>query len=84
MNDRTSTSEGSKNGLILGGYFTSMQDEDAKKRHLEKLDVTGGIDPYETKKKEWKDDVDLWPSITHINFAIICWRLLVRTMGMTF
>lgn len=71
MNERTSTSEGSKKKrLVLGGYFASMQDEDAKKRYLEKLNATGGIDPYETEKKEWKDDVDLWPSITHINLAM--------------
>ena len=71
MNERTSTSEGSKKRrLVLGGYFASMQNEDAKKRYLEKLNVIGGLDPYETEKKEWKDDVDFWPSITHINLAI--------------
>ena len=71
MNERTSTCEGSKKKrLVLGGYFASMQDEDAKKRYLKRLNVTGGIDPYKTEKKEWKDDVDLWPSITHINLAM--------------
>ena len=59
-----------KKRLVLGGYFASMQDNDAKKRYLEKLKFTGGIDPYETEKKEWTDDVDLWPSITHINLAM--------------
>ena len=60
----------SKKRLVLGGYFASMQDNDAKKRYLEKLKFTGGIDPYETGRKEWTDDVDLWPSITHINLAM--------------
>ena len=60
----------SKERLVLGGYFASMQDNDAKKRFLEKLKFTGGIDPYETGRKEWTDDVDLWPSITHINLAM--------------
>ena len=44
------------------------QDEDAKKRYLEKLNVTDGIDPCETE--EWKDDVDLWPNMTHINLVM--------------
>ena len=60
MNERTSTSEGSKKKrLVLGGYFASMQDENAKKRYLKNLNGTGGIDPYETGKKEWKDVVDV-------------------------
>ena len=72
MNERTSTSEGSKKKrLVLGGYYASMQDEDAKKRYLEKLNVTDGINPYETREwNKWKDDGDLWPSITHFNLAM--------------
>ena len=58
-----------KKRLVLDSYFASIQDKDAKKRYLKKLNVTGGTDPYETKKV-WKDDVDLWPSITHINLAM--------------
>ena len=60
----------SKERLVFGGYFASMQDNDAKKRYLEKLKFTGGIDPYEIGRKEWTDDVDLWASITHINLAM--------------
>ena len=46
MNERMSTSEGSKKKRpVLGGYFASMQDKDAKKRYLEKMNVTSGIDP---------------------------------------
>ena len=48
-----STSEGSKKmRLALGSYFASMQDKDTKKRYLEKLNISGGIDPYKTEKKE--------------------------------
>ena len=46
MNERMSTREGSKiKRPVLGGYIALMQDKDAKKRYLEKLNVTGGIDP---------------------------------------
>ena len=47
-----------------------MKDEDAKKRYLHKLQVIGGLDPYETEKNEWEDDVDLWPSITYVNLGM--------------
>ena len=60
----------SRKRLLLNGYFSSMRDQDAKKRYLHKLSFIGGLDPYETERKEWKDDVDLWPSITHINLGM--------------
>ena len=56
--------------MVRASYFATMQDKDAKKRYRKNLDITGGIDPYETKKKECKNDVDLWISITHINLAM--------------
>ena len=59
-----------KKRLLLGGYFSSMRDQDAKKRYLDKLRVIGGVDPYETEKKDWKDEVDMWPSITHVNLGM--------------
>ena len=62
--------ENKKKRLLLGGYFSSIKDQDAKRRYLDKLRVIGGVDPYETEKKEWKDDVDLWPSITHVNLGM--------------
>ena len=43
----------------MDGYVSSMKDQDAKRRYLDKLRVIGGLDPYETERKEWKDDVDL-------------------------
>jgi len=54
-----------KRKCYLEGYRSSIQDEGSKKRYLDKLKLIGGLDPYETDKKEWKDDVDLWPCITH-------------------
>ena len=59
-----------KKKLLLGGYFSAMKDEVAKKRYLDKLQVVGGLDPYETGKNECEDDVDLWPSITYVNLGM--------------
>ena len=75
-----------KTKLLLGGYFSSMKDQDAKERYMDKLHCIGGLDPYEMERKEWKDDVDLWPSITHVNLGYVpaChsksiqWRRLVE------
>ena len=63
-------SETVKKRLLLGGYFGSLQDAGGKKRYLEKLELLGGFDPYETGKSEWQDDVDLWPSISHIHLGM--------------
>ena len=41
-----------------------MKDQDAKKRYMDKLHCIGGLNPYKTERKEWKDDIDLWPSVT--------------------
>lgn len=59
-----------KKKLLLGGYFVSLQDTDGRRRYLEKLSVLNGFDPYESEKSEWQDDIDLWPSITHIHLAM--------------
>ena len=55
---------------FVEGYLSSIQDQDAKKRYLDKLDAICGLDPYETEKKQWKDDIDLWPSITHVHIGM--------------
>ena len=59
-----------KKRLLLGGYLSSMKQTDSKSRYLEKLHIIDGLDPYETERKEWNDDVDLWPSITHVNLGM--------------
>lgn len=59
-----------KRKLLLSGYLSSVKDTDARKRYLAKLSIIGGIDPYETERKQWKDDVDMWPSITHVNVGM--------------
>ena len=62
--------ETAKKRVLLGGYFASLQDANGRTRYLEKLKLLGGFDPYETEKSEWQDDVDLWPSITHIHLGM--------------
>ena len=52
-----------KKRLLLGGYLSSMKDHEAKKRDLDKLHIIGGLNPYETERKEWKDNVDLCPIV---------------------
>ena len=56
--------------LLLGGYFSSLKDKSAKKRYTDKLRFINGIDPYETERKDWKDDVELWPAVTHVNLGM--------------
>ncbi len=60
----------SKKKRLLGGYFESMRDSDGKARYIEKLSLLGGFDPHESERSQWLDDVDLWPSITHIHLAM--------------
>ena len=60
----------SKKRLLLGGYFSALKDKNAKKSNLDKLRVVNGLDPYETERKEWKDNIDLWPSITQVNLGM--------------
>ena len=42
---------------FLRGYCDSLTSDASKRRHIDKLKL---VDPYEVKKNEWKDDVDLW------------------------
>ena len=52
--------------LMLGGYFSTLKESEAKKRYISKLSVIGD----ESERKEWQDDVDLWPSITYIHLGM--------------
>ena len=60
----------SKKRLFLPGYQSSLENDDARKRYTDKLAVIGGVDPYDTDRKEWFDDVDLWPSVTCVHIAM--------------
>ena len=53
---------------LLGGYFSSKKDQDAKRRYLDKLCAIGGLDPNEMERKEWKDNAELWPRLTHVKY----------------
>lgn len=52
---------------FLPGYFKSLSSEASKERYREKLKLLDGMDPYEVEKKDWKDDLDLWPAVTHVH-----------------
>lgn len=56
--------------LFLPGYFLSLQDADGKQRYLEKLREIDGVDPYETVRNKWNDDIDLWPSVTSVHIGM--------------
>ena len=59
-----------KRRLMLGGYFSSLTDSDGKKRYLDKMSAIKGFDPYESERKDWQDDVDLWPGITYVHLGM--------------
>ena len=54
---------------LLPGYLSAMEDVEGKKRYLEKIRVIGGLNPYETPRRDWQDDVDLWPSVSSVHIA---------------
>ena len=55
---------------LLSGYFESMKDTACKERYREKLDLAGGVDPYELPLNAWEDDVELWPSLSYIHVGM--------------
>ena len=60
----------SKTRPFLAGYLSSLENDESKKRYREKLATIGGLDPYETSRSDWLDDVDMWPSVTSIHIAM--------------
>ena len=42
---------------LVPGHSSTIADA-ASKRYTEKLELVGGIDPYEVAKGDWQDDVD--------------------------
>ena len=55
---------------MLVGYLAQLQDAKGRERYLEKLAVIGGVDLYEIPRKDWTDDVDLWPAITYVHVGM--------------
>ena len=55
---------------FLPNYFNSLASDTAKRRYMDKLKLAEGADPYEVPKNEWKDDIDLWPAITHVHVCV--------------
>lgn len=59
---------------LLPGYRDSLSSIESRKRYSDKIKLADGIDPYEVKKNEWQDDVDLWPGISHVH---VCMYLIL-------
>ena len=55
---------------MLPGYFESMQVVACQERYRQKLEFTGGVDPYELPLSEWVDYVELWPSLSYIHVGM--------------
>ena len=51
---------------LLPGYKDTLADPNSKHRYQEKLKLINDIDPYETLREDWTDDVDLWPCTSYI------------------
>ena len=66
MSTKTST----KKACFLPEYLNSLESTESKKRYREKLSIIGCLDPYETVKSQWCDDIDLWPGITCVHIAM--------------
>ena len=62
--------ESAKKKPMLGGYLAQLQDARGRERYIEKLAVIGGVDLYEIPRKDWTDDVDLWPAITYVHVGM--------------
>ncbi len=60
--------ESDERRLLLEGYFSSLGVQMG--RYLAKLSVINGFDPYESERKDWNDDVDLWPGITYVHLGM--------------
>ena len=54
----------------LPSYHESLSDQLSKERYGSKLELIEGTDPYEIPKKDWKDDVELWLSVTYIDVGM--------------
>ena len=59
---------------FLPGYYEGITDSLSKKRYKEKLQAVNNIDPYELKRNEWQDNVELWPAVTHVH---VCMYLIL-------
>ena len=52
---------------FLPGYLATLCSEARKERYREKLKLVNGMDPHEVEKRDWTDDLDLWPAVTHVH-----------------
>ena len=55
-------------------YSSSIVDKESKKRYTDKLKIINGSDPCELPKKEWEDNIEMWPAITYVH---VCMYLIL-------
>ena len=56
------------------GYSSSIVDKESKQRYADKLKIINGSDPCELPKKEWEDNIEMWPAITYVH---VCMYLIL-------
>ena len=44
---------------FLRGYASTIVDTECKQRYAEKLMLINGHDPYEIRREEWEDNIDM-------------------------
>ena len=59
-----------KNKGFLPGNLNTIQCTQSKERYVAKLAYSNGEDPYEIPKSLWEDDINIWPSVTHIDLGM--------------
>ena len=52
---------------LLTGYSLAIADRASKERYEAKIQQIDGVDPYEIPLGEWSEDLEDWPSITHVH-----------------
>ena len=52
---------------LLPNYSRMLVSDASRRRYKDKLELIDGMDPYEVPKSDWKDNVDLWPAVTHVH-----------------
>ncbi len=66
----SSSARSASSSRLLPNYQNTLTDNSSKQRYQEKLKLINNVDPYETLKEDWTDDVDLWPGTSYINVGI--------------
>ena len=69
-NSGSSSAASASSSRLFPNYQNTLTDSSSKKRYQEKLKLINNVDPYETLREDWTDDVDLWPGTSYINVGM--------------